>query len=119
MSDSANATAAAAGDLSMVHFRPMEESEADLLLFQRAFETNEGPHPLDLLRWQYFEPPAGRLYVDFAVAETDRPFLAAIYAVFPIFMKVEGRRALGVQSLNTLTDVAFRGKGLFTRMANS
>jgi GNAT superfamily N-acetyltransferase len=72
-----------------------------------------------LLRWQYFEPPAGQLFADFAVTPGTDPRLAAIYAVFPVAMRVEGRRALGVQSLNTLTDVAFRGKGLFTRLAEA
>lgn len=106
-------------DVSALRFRPMERSEADLVLFQRAFEANETPRPMELLRWQYLDPPAGHLYVDFAVVEGEQPHLAAIYAVFPVAMKVDGRRTLGVQSLDTLTDAAYRGKGLFVRMAKA
>ncbi len=97
----------------------MQRTEEDLLLFQRAFDANASPRTLELLRWQYFEPPAGKLFVDFAVTSDNNPRLAAIYAVFPVAMRVEGRPALGVQSLNTLTDAAFRGKGLFIRLAES
>ena len=74
---------------------------------------------MELLRWQYFDPPAGKLFVDFAVTPGSDARLAAIYAVFPVAMRVEGKRALGVQSLNTLTDSEFRGKGLFVRLASS
>lgn len=87
----------------------------DLRLFQEAFDTRS----LDLLRWQYLEPPTGKLFVDFAMVEGPNPSLAAIYAVFPVMMRVDGKRALGVQSLDTLTAVAFRGKGLFIRMAKA
>jgi len=95
----------------------MEQTDEDLKLFHDAFVENGSPRSVELLRWQYFEPPAGRLYVDFAVAEEEKQFLAAIYAVFPVTMRVDGARGLGVQSLNTLTDVRFRGKGLFVKMA--
>lgn len=97
----------------------MQRTDEDLLLFQRAFDANASPRTLELLRWQYFEPPAGKLFADFAVTSDSNPRLAAIYAVFPVAMRVEGRRALGVQSLDTLTDAAFRGKGLFIRLAES
>lgn len=97
----------------------MQRTEEDLLLFQRALDANASPRALELLRWQYFEPPADKLFVDFALTSGSDPRLAAIYAVFPVAMRVEGRRALGVQSLNTLTDAAFRGKGLFIRLAES
>jgi GNAT superfamily N-acetyltransferase len=109
----------ASGDVSSLRFRPMERTEEDLRLFQRAFVENESPRSLELLRWQYFEPPDGRLYVDFAVTGDDEPFIAAIYAVFPVSMRVAGARTTGSQSLNTLTDVRYRGKGLFVRMANA
>ncbi|MEO7998051.1 MAG: GNAT family N-acetyltransferase [Gemmatimonadaceae bacterium] len=100
-------------------FRPMEATEHDLQLFHRCFETNGSPRSLDMLRWQYFAPPAGKLLVDLAVTAGSDPRLAAIYAVFPIWMRAGNNRVLGVQSLNTLTDEAFRGKGLFLKMAAS
>ncbi|HEX6177590.1 MAG TPA: GNAT family N-acetyltransferase [Thermoanaerobaculia bacterium] len=114
MADNSNASDAAA-----LTFRPMERTEEDLRLFHQAFTANESPKSFELLRWQYFEPPAGKLFVDFAVTTGNDPRLAAIYAVFPVAMRVEGNRGLGVQSLNTLTDREFRGKGLFIRLAKS
>lgn len=98
----------------------MQANESDLALFQRAFEANGSPRTLDHLRWQYLEPPVGRVYVDVAVTQGDDPRFAAIYAVFPVRMKAGGqRRVVGTQSLNTLTDEAFRGKGLFVKLAAS
>lgn len=72
-----------------------------------------------MLRWQYFEPTAGPLLVDFALTRGTSPRLAAIYAVCPMRMQFGGRRVLGLQSLNTLTDEAFRGRGLFVSMATA
>src|SRR4051794_23161519 len=90
------------GDTRGVRFRPMERSDADLRLFKDCFDRNGSPRSLERLRWQFFEPPEGRLYVDFA--EAGEASLAAIYAVFPVLMSVSGRRVLGVQSIDTLTD---------------
>lgn len=118
MSDSST-NSSPAGDVKGLEFRPMGRTEADLLLFQECFIANESPRTIELLRWQYFEPPVGRLYVDFAVASGNRPYLAAIYAVFPVAMRAEGKRVLGTQSLDTLTHKAFRGKGLFQKMASA
>lgn len=112
MSDSTDSS-----DAAEVIFRRMEPTENDLLLFKRCFDSNGSPRSLELLRWQYLEPPAGRLYVDLAVVQGEQPRLAAVYAAFPVFMRANGVRTCGIQSLDTLTDVAFRGKGLFIRMA--
>ena len=95
----------------------MERTESDLLLFQQCFNANGSPRTIDLLRWQYFEPPAGGPYAGFAVVASDSPYLAAIHAVYPVAMSVEGKRVLGAQCLNILTDAGFRGKGLFLKMA--
>lgn len=111
-------TEAAPPVVEEVRFRPMDRSEEDLRLFLKCFNDNDLPRTIDLLRWQYLEPPAGPLLVDLAVVP-DGSSLAAIYAVFPIAMRANGQRTLGVQSLNTLTDEAFRGKGLFSKLAKS
>ncbi|MEM8609723.1 MAG: GNAT family N-acetyltransferase [Myxococcota bacterium] len=97
-------------------FRAMEPREADLVAFQSCFVRNGTERRLDALRWQYFENPADVLLVDFAEAE-DR--LASIYAVQPMNVRVDGARGLGVQSVDTLVDSDFRGRGLFTKMAEA
>lgn len=106
-------------DMAGVVFRPMEQTESDLILFKRAFESHGSARSLELLRWQYLEPPAGKVFVDLAVVPGAEPRLAAVYATFPVVMRANGAQVVGVQSLDTLTDEAFRGKGLFVRMASA
>jgi len=104
---------------TLLQFRPMVGSDEDLSLFQRCFNANGQPRSLDGLRWQFLAPPAHRLYVNLAVENVAPVTLAAIYATVPLWMKVGDRRVLGLQSLDTLTDARFRGKGLFVRMARA
>jgi hypothetical protein len=100
-----------------ITLRPMGPGEDDLERFRRCFEDNGSPRSLEELRWQYHQTPEQALYVDFAIAGSLQ--LAAIYATFPVRFWIDGRDAVAVQSLNTLTDEAFRGKGLFVRSAES
>jgi hypothetical protein len=100
-----------------VDVRPMERTESDLALFKATFERNGSPRTLTHLKWQYLDNPTSKLYVDFAIPQEDRSRAAAIYSVMPVHFRVSGQRMLGVQSLDTLTDVDFRGKGLFTTLA--
>jgi GNAT superfamily N-acetyltransferase len=106
-------------DISALQFRAMTNTDEDFRLFQECFAANKSPKTLDLIRWQFREPPEGRLYVEFAVIPGDRPSLAAIYASFPVPMQLDGANTVGVQSIDTLTDERFRGKGLFTKMAKA
>lgn len=95
-------------------FRAMERTDADLTAFRECFERNGTPRRLDALRWQYAENPTQELFVDLAVSEER---IAAIYAVQPVFVRVRGERTLAAQSVDTLVDADFRGRGLFTKMA--
>jgi len=94
----------------------MEAAEADLVAFRECFERNGTIRRLDTLRWQYFENPTGELFVDLAVSD-DR--IAAIYAVQPAFVRVRGDRMLAAQSVDTLVDSEFRGRGLFPKLAEA
>ena len=101
-----------------LQFRCMERSEADLALFQATFERSGSPRTLEHLRWQYLNNPTDRINVEFALTN-DGSKVAAIYSVMPVNLKIGQEVAIGCQSLDTLTDVEFRGKGLFVKMANS
>ena len=101
---------------SAVDFRAMEARDDDLIAFRECFERNTGSRRLDTLRWQYFDNPTEELLVDLAVSD-DR--IAGIYAVQPAFVRVLGERMLAAQSVDTLVDADFRGRGLFPRMADS
>jgi GNAT superfamily N-acetyltransferase len=94
----------------------MEAAEADLAAFQKCFAKNGTVRELDALRWQYVDNPAAGMFVDLALCG-DR--FAAIYAVQPGMVKVEDNRTLAAQSVDTLVDADFRGRGLFTTMAQA
>ncbi len=98
--------------------RAMRREARDLDLFAACFAKNsDRPRSLESLRWQYFDNPTNRLFVDMALTE-DETRIAAIYATLPGRMRVRGQGVrLAAQSLDTLTDVDFRGRGLFVRLA--
>lgn len=104
------------GDLTI---RNMERSESDLALFKACFDDNGSPKPEDLLRWQFFDVPQSGLNVDFAidVAAPDAAIVAAVYAVFPIQLRVGEQVLPAVQSIDTMTDARYRGRGLFVKLA--
>jgi hypothetical protein len=108
-----------AANIDELEFRAMTPTESDLQLFHDCFAANGSPRSMEMLRWQYLAPPGGPLLVELAVTGGPNARLAAIYAVFPVQMRAAGKRVLALQSLNTLTDVAYRGKGLFVRLAKA
>ena len=78
------------------------------------------PRSSDQVRWQFADNPVGRVLVDFAVERAqDHETLAAIYAVVPYAAKIGDETALAVQSLDTLTDSRYRGRGLFVTLAKN
>lgn len=101
--------------------RSLQPTEADLQRFADCFADNGWPTTVEHLRWQYLQPPARKLLVDLSVAHDDggAEQVAGIYAVFPVEFRVGTARVLGAQSLDTLTDRNFRGRGLFTSLARS
>jgi GNAT superfamily N-acetyltransferase len=94
----------------------MEAGEADLIAFSECFERNGTRRRIDALRWQYLENPTRELLVDLAVSGER---IAGIYAVQPAFVRVRGVRMLAAQSVDTLVDSDFRGRGLFTKTAEA
>lgn len=97
----------------------MQATEADLGAFQACFAANGMPRSLPALRWQYLESPMRRLFVDLALDPEAGERIAGIYAVFPVAFRIAGRVVSGAQSLDTLTDAGYRGRGLFVELAQS
>ncbi len=97
--------------------RRMRNEPGDLELFGRCFANNGSPKRPELIAWQYANNPTGALFVDFAVAPDGE--LAAIYATLPVRMRISGEVALATQSVDTMTDRGFRGRGLFIALANA
>ena len=111
--------AATPAELAM---RPMRREPDELARFARCFAGNGSPKRPELLAWQYLDNPTGELFVDFALAPGPTPGpgddLAAIYATLPVRVRIGGVVALAIQSVDTITDAGFRGRGLFLRLAN-
>lgn len=68
------------------------------------------------LNWQYYENPAGEV-VGFDAFKNGE--LAAHYVTIPVVYLFQGKRILGLLSLNTATSKQHQGKGLFTVLANA
>lgn len=85
-------------------------------LYQKCFENNGSAKTLEKIEWQFLNTPSQKKLVDIGVdLVTDK--VAAVYAVFPVDFKIGNQKYLGCQSLDTMTDVDYRGKGLFVKLA--
>lgn len=104
---------------SSVAIRPMRADRSDLERFRDCFSRNGSPRTIEHLTWQYVDNPTGRVFVDLAIPVAAPETIGAIYASLPVFARVSGDVRLALQSLDTLTDVEFRGQGLFVKLARS
>jgi GNAT superfamily N-acetyltransferase len=104
-----------------VSMRAMTADVADLRLIADIFERNGSPRDAQSLEWQYLTNPVGRVWSDLAVAgqNAGAARLAALYATLPSHVCAGGRSRIALQSLDTLTDAEFRGRGLFGQLAQS
>lgn len=92
-----------------------------LSTFKTTFDRNDSPKNIEHLRWQFERTPVAKQFVALAFPEGDEAVesAAGLYAVFPSVAKVGDATGLAVQSLDTLTDSRFRGRGLFVSLAES
>lgn len=86
-----------------------------LQLMQLAFVGHAEKFSFEYMRWQYADNPVGMI-VGFNAYMGN--VLAAHYVAMPIYMNIEGKKTLGVLSLNTATHPEHRGKRLFTILAD-
>lgn len=83
-------------------------------LLHLVFPNRVDKFSVEYLKWQYADNPVGPI-VGFNAYMGD--VLAAHYVTMPIYMNIEGKKTLGVLSLNTATHPDHRGKRLFTILA--
>lgn len=86
--------------------------------YKDCFDKNGSPKSLDKINWQFLENPVNQQFVDIAIDPTNEK-VAAIYAIAPVKFKIGDQQVVGSQSLDTITDVDYRGKGLFINLAKS
>ena len=93
----------------------LDLNEDTLKFYKECFDKNELPKEEEIIRWQFFENGEKNfvdIEHDFSAEKT-----AAIYATFGIKFKIDGKIYSGSQSLDTITDINYRGKGLFIKLA--
>lgn len=82
------------------------------------FKENGGNKDKEKVIWQFFK---NKLPNDFTMIARDESLqkTAGIYAMSSVIFQIDNESVLAAQSLDTITDVNYRGKGLFTSLANS
>lgn len=88
-----------------------------LIDFKNCFEKNGNSKDIGHLKWQFLDNPEKKFFVDIAVDEKENK-TAAIYAITCVKFKINNYEELGSQSLDTITDIDYRGSGLFIDLAN-
>lgn len=91
---------------------------AILKMTQEEYGTGNDISNMNFLKHQYFENPAGDALIDLAVDSGDGT-LAGQYVVWPMRFFVDGEIHCCANSLNTLTREAYRGQGIFTKLAEN
>jgi hypothetical protein len=87
-----------------------------LTLYEQIFENNNDPKIKQRLEWMHENNPAKKKYFSIYLDEkANRP--AALYAVFPVIFKSFTDKINAVQSIDTITDINYRGMGLFKKLA--
>lgn len=87
-----------------------------LKLYIECFENSGNSKRAENIEWQFLLNPKQNQFVDIAIDESKQK-TAAIYALFPVDFKLGNSIQIGTQSLDTITDIDYRGKGLFIKLA--
>ena len=100
----------------MENLKIVSLSTETLKNYMSCFEKNGDAKRENDVKWQFFENGITEQYVSVAIDEQSDD-TAAIYATFTSKFKIGDTIELGSQSLDTITDVNYRGKGLFVKLA--
>lgn len=90
-------------------------SATDREMVRSLFESNGYPRSTEEVDWIY--RPSGSWFPHATFAAKD-PAVAGLYAAVPVEATVDGVAVRAAQSLDTMVDGAFRGMGLFTKLAS-
>ncbi len=98
-----------------LHITAMEVNNRNLERYKEAFEVNDMPMSLQKLQWQH-DHYLRRSFISWIIDNKDR--VAGLYSSFFVDFKIEDQRKIASQSIDTLTDINYRGKGLFIKLAS-
>lgn len=82
--------------------------------YRLCFEKNGTQRDLKNLQWLHQQNLANTNTIYYAMYSND---VAAIYTAMPVIFNINGKKKIALQSIDTITDVEHRGKGLFPRLA--
>jgi hypothetical protein len=100
-------------------WRELNWSDPDLGAYEQIFESNNDPKNPDVLRWRFRVGPTGHSLLLLAedASKLECPS-ASFYAIFGVPFRVGSNVVTAGQSIDTLTDKEYRGKGLFVWLAS-
>jgi Acetyltransferase (GNAT) domain len=96
---------------------PMTINIENLELYKNAFEVNGMPMSLEKLTWQhdnYLKPS----YISWIIDVENDNRIKGLYSSFFIEFLIKGQKKVAAQSIDTLTDINYRGQGLFPKLAS-
>lgn len=100
----------------MRDFKIYHLSDSSLNMYKKCFDENGSAKKIENLKWQFLQNTEASSFVDIAFDEKKQK-TAAIYAISCVKFKFDEETSVGTQSLDTITDVDYRGQGLFINLA--
>lgn len=97
-------------------YRNFNYTLADVQLVKDCFEKNDLSKDIKQLEWLYLNAPGGEMELQMAMENNE---IASMYALFPVKFKYGNKLVKVLQSLDTLTNLNYRGKGLFKKLSTS
>ncbi|MEO7523506.1 MAG: GNAT family N-acetyltransferase, partial [Ferruginibacter sp.] len=83
--------------------------------YRLCFERNGTDRDMSNLEWLHHKNLLNTNVIYYAIKAG---FIAGIYTALPVIFKINDKLLPGLQSIDTLTDMDHRGKGLFLKLAN-
>lgn len=91
-------------------------ADAELENYRVCFEKNGTDRDIKNLQWLHQQNLVNDNIIYYAMH--DQVNVAAIYTAIPLVVTINGVKEKALQSIDTITDAAHRGKGLFPKLAN-
>lgn len=89
--------------------------DAELERYRECFEKNGTERVLANLKWLHQQNLSNTNTIYYAMQQNE---VAAIYTALPVVFKINDTKVPALQSIDTITDIDHRGKGLFPKLAN-
>jgi hypothetical protein len=96
-------------------YRKYNISSETVSVYKKCFDENDSPKDIAAIEWQFLNNGNSNFVT---IAEDNHNNkIAAIYATFSMRFNINNKNYIGCQSLDTITDISYRGKGLFINLA--